>query len=60
MISSPNENDYDSEENNTSLNVYYKDTYIYGWGKNSYGEIGVGNRENVNIPSKDIPISDYY
>ena len=51
MISSPNENDYDSEENNTSLNVYYKDTYIYGWGKNSYGEIGVGNRENVNIPS---------
>ena len=52
MISTSNENNnYDSDENNTSLNVYYKDTYIYGWGKNTYGEIGVGTKENVLIPS---------
>jgi hypothetical protein len=30
--------------------VYYKYTYIYGWGKNKYGELGLGSTNNTTIP----------
>lgn len=43
-------NNYIDDENN-SINIYLENTYIYGWGRNTYGEIGVGSNENVFLPS---------
>lgn len=34
-----------------NLNVYLKNTYIYGWGKNKYGELGLGHTDNISIPT---------
>ncbi len=39
---------WDEEDN--QVYVYYNNTYIYGWGKNKYGEVGVGNTENILVP----------
>ena len=30
---------------------YTKNAYIYGWGKNKYGELGLGTLSNAYIPS---------
>ena len=38
----------DDKPNRT--NVYYKNTYIYGWGKNKYGELGVGTTSDATMP----------
>ena len=43
-------NNYIDDEND-SINIYLENTYIYGWGRNTYGEIGVGSNENVFLPS---------
>lgn len=40
----------DDEEKETKINVYFKNTYIYGWGKNKYGELGVGHSNNISLP----------
>ena len=32
-------------------NIYTKNAYIYGWGKNKYGELGLGTLSDVYIPS---------
>ncbi len=42
---------YEEEEKDSNdVHVYYKNTYVYGWGKNKYGELGLGNTENTAIP----------
>lgn len=30
--------------------IYSKNVLIYGWGKNKYGEMGVGHNTNINSP----------
>jgi alpha-tubulin suppressor-like RCC1 family protein len=40
----------EQEEKINEEHVYFTNTYIYGWGKNKYGELGLGNTENVSIP----------
>ena len=32
-------------------NIYTKDVYLYSWGKNKFGELGIDNLTNKNIPS---------
>lgn len=32
------------------ISLYTKNVLIYGWGKNKYGEIGVGHNTNINSP----------
>ncbi len=41
-----------NEENNKKrrVSLYSKNVLIYGWGKNKYGEIGVGHNTNINSP----------
>ena len=41
-----------SEEDNKpiKINVYSKNTFIYGWGRNKYGELGLGNTNDVSLP----------
>jgi hypothetical protein len=41
---------YEEDNEINDVHVYYKNTYIYGWGKNKYGELGFGNTENTSIP----------
>ena len=43
--------DSDSDNEDDYLPVYFKDIFIYGWGKNSYGELGINSIENVFLPS---------
>jgi len=31
--------------------IYFKNTFIYWWGKNKYGELGLGNTENMEFIS---------
>ncbi len=38
------------DENQESNLVYHKNTFIYGWGKNKYGELGLGHTDNIFIP----------
>ena len=53
---SPNQNDINltedlcSESSSTSK-IFNKDVYIYSWGKNKYGELGLNNTKNTFIPS---------
>ena len=30
--------------------IYTKNVLIYGWGKNKYGELGLGHNTNLNSP----------
>ena len=32
-------------------NIYTKDVYLYSWGKNKFGELGLDTLSNKNIPS---------
>lgn len=41
---------YIDDEMENKTHVYYKDTFIYGWGKNKYGELGLGHTNNANTP----------
>ena len=43
-------NDSDSDIK-SQISVYSKDTYIYGWGKNTYGEMGLNTTDNILIPT---------
>ena len=38
------------DEESESHYVYYKNTFIYGWGKNKYGELGLGHTDNIAVP----------
>jgi hypothetical protein len=33
-----------------SNSIYMKNILVYGWGKNKYGELGLGHNTNLNIP----------
>jgi alpha-tubulin suppressor-like RCC1 family protein len=39
-----------NDEEQESNYVYFKNTFIYGWGKNKYGELGLGHTENSLTP----------
>jgi E3 ubiquitin-protein ligase HERC4 len=41
----------EEDEINEKVDIYHKNTYIYGWGKNKYGELGVGNTLDVLEPT---------
>jgi hypothetical protein len=41
---------YIDEEREEAPYIYQKNTYVYGWGKNKYGELGLGHTENINSP----------
>ncbi len=30
--------------------IYANNVLIYGWGKNKYGELGIGHNTNINSP----------
>ena len=34
-----------------SYNLYYKNKKIYVWGYNNYGQLGIGDNKNRNIPT---------
>lgn len=36
--------------NKKRLSIYQKNVLIYGWGKNKYGELGIGHNTNINSP----------
>ena len=38
-------------ESSSQSNIYSKDIYIYSWGKNKYGELGLNTAKNTFIPS---------
>ena len=38
-------------ESSSHSNVYCKDVFIYSWGKNKYGELGINTAKNTFIPS---------
>ena len=38
-------------ENSSISKIYNKDVYIYSWGKNKYGELGLNTAKNTFIPS---------
>ena len=40
-----------SSRNKSPRDIFYKDIYLYSWGKNKYGELGIGNLSNTDIPS---------
>jgi alpha-tubulin suppressor-like RCC1 family protein len=37
-------------EEKRSDSIYTKNILVYGWGKNKYGELGLGHNTNLNIP----------
>ena len=38
-------------ESSSQSKVYNKDVYVYSWGKNKYGELGLNTAKNTFIPS---------
>ena len=50
-ISDENLSSSSSRNKSSRDNIFYKDIYLYSWGKNKYGELGIGNLSNVDIPS---------
>ena len=38
------------KEERRSSSIYTKNVLIYGWGKNKYGELGLGHNTNLNSP----------
>ena len=61
-----NNNENDNEILDNSMNsdsdiksyssIYSKDTFIYGWGKNTFGELGINSTVNMFIPT---PINSF-
>lgn len=41
---------YLDDEKENKISVYSKNTFIYGWGKNKYGELGLGHSNNGIYP----------
>ena len=41
----------DEDEEIEDTRIFVKNTFLYGWGKNKYGELGVGHNENLNEPT---------
>jgi hypothetical protein len=41
----------EDDKPNRSNVQFYKNTYIYGWGKNKYGELGQGTTIDALIPT---------
>jgi len=41
----------DEGNHNRRISLYSKNVLLYGWGKNKYGEIGVGHNSNLNSPT---------
>lgn len=39
----------DDEDELDITNVFTQNTFIYSWGKNKYGELGLGHTENALI-----------
>ena len=53
---SPNKQDINLTDdlisvNSTKSKIYSKDVYIYSWGKNKYGELGLNTAKNTYIPT---------
>jgi hypothetical protein len=42
--------DLSDDDRNNKMNVFSKNTYIYGWGRNKYGELGLGNTNDTYQP----------
>jgi hypothetical protein len=40
---------FDDDKDNNKTNIFLKNTFIYGWGKNKFGEFGVGHTNNMII-----------
>jgi len=40
----------DKTNNKRGVSLYTKNVLIYGWGKNKYGEMGIGHNTNINSP----------
>ena len=38
-------------ESSSQTNIYTKDIYIYAWGKNKFGELGINTARTAFIPS---------
>lgn len=38
------------ERKNRISSIYKNNVFIYGWGKNKYGELGIGHNSNLNCP----------
>ena len=60
-----NENDINllndlCSESSSQSKIYSKDIYIYSWGKNKYGELGLNNARTAFIPSpiKSLKLSE--
>ena len=52
----PNKNDINltddlCSESSSNSKIFNKDIYIYSWGKNKFGELGLNNAKNTFIPS---------
>lgn len=41
---------YSLVEEKRRISLYTKNVLIYGWGKNKYGELGIGHITNINSP----------
>jgi alpha-tubulin suppressor-like RCC1 family protein len=41
----------DEDYKNANVSLFFKNTYVYGWGKNKYGELGLGHSNDANIPT---------
>ncbi len=36
------------------VNIFSKNTFIYGWGRNKYGELGLGNTNDISPPQYNL------
>lgn len=52
------ENKYYLDDEDKKIGVYYKNTYIYGWGKNKYGELGIGHTGDTTAPNPIITLQN--
>jgi hypothetical protein len=41
----------DDDDSHRNPSIYHKNTYVYGWGKNKYGELGLANTNDTFIPT---------
>jgi hypothetical protein len=41
----------DEDYKNANDSVYKKNFFVYGWGKNKYGELGLSHTNDVNVPT---------
>ena len=59
-ISDENLSSSSSRNKSSRDNIFYKDIYLYSWGKNKYGELGIGNLSNADTPSPIISIDHQF